>query len=242
MRTIGLLGGMSWQSSAVYYRLLNERVAALLGGHASADLILRSVDFAEIHRLQQGNDWRTAGELLTRDAAALEAAGAEVLGLATNTMHLVADQITAATSAPFVHIVDAVADAAQRFGVRRLGLLGTAYTMSSSLYQDRIAGRDLEILTPSAADRDVVDRVIFAELVHGVTTPKARAAYVGVAERLARAGADAVILGCTEIGLLLRPGDVDLPLLDSASVHVDALLDASCAPDSAPRRVLEVAT
>ncbi|MDP9416726.1 MAG: amino acid racemase [Actinomycetota bacterium] len=227
MRTIGLLGGMSWQSTAIYYRLLNERVAERVGGDASADLVLRSVDFAEIHRLQIEGEWHAAGELLAAAARGVEAAGAEVLGLATNTMHLVAGQITAATTIPFVHIVDAVAEAAGSFGARRLALLGTGFTMRSTLYQDRLAGRGVEILVPSPAAREVVDRVMFDELVHGVITPAARAAYVEVVDTLARDGAEAVVLGCTEIGLLLRPQDVDLPLIDTASVHVDALLAAS---------------
>ncbi len=227
MKTVGLLGGMSWQSTAVYYRLLNERVAERIGGDASADIVLRSMDFAEIHRLQLQGEWYAAGELLAAAARGVEAAGAQVLGLATNTMHLVTDQITAATMIPFVHIVDAVADAAQGMGARRLALLGTGFTMRSTLYQDRLAGRGIEILVPSPAGREVVDRVIFDELVHGVVTATARAAYVEVVDTLARDGADAVVLGCTEIGLLLRPQDVHLPLIDSASVHVDALLAAS---------------
>ncbi|GGC12355.1 aspartate/glutamate racemase family protein [Cellulomonas carbonis] len=231
MRRIGLLGGTSWESSAHYYAQLNEGVRERLGGFHSADLVLRSVDFAEVEALQVAGDWVALGERYAAEGRALRAAGAELVGILANTMHLVADDVAAGSGLPVVHVVDAVADAAERAGARHVGLLGTAYTMASDLYPSRLAPRGIETLVPDPADADEVHRLIYAELVHGRVTPATRQAYVDVVERLVARGVDAVVLGCTELAMLL-PGDTPfspVPVLDSTAVHVNALLDAALA-------------
>jgi aspartate racemase len=222
---VGLLGGMSWESSAVYYRLLNEAVHERVGGHASAPLLLWSVDFAEIERLQRAGDWAGQGRILGEAAAALQGAGAEAIALATNTMHLVADDITARIDVPFVDLIDVVGAAAERAGHRTVGILGTGYTMDSDLYPARLAKYGVDVLVPEAGDRAELHRVIFEELVHGVVRDESRATYLAVVDRLARRGADAVVLACTEIGMLLGDGDAAVPLLDTTALHCDALAD-----------------
>jgi len=224
MRMIGFLGGMSWESSIEYYRLANELVRERLGGHASAKCLMWSADFAEIEAMQRDDRWDDAGQLLADAAKGLVAAGADVIALATNTMHLVAGSITAAIDVPFVHVIDAAATAANDKGVRRVGVLGTAYTMTAPVYADRLRAHGLEPLVPDADDRATVHRIIFDELCQGVVTPESRAAYVAVIERLAQQGAEAVLLACTEIMLLVQDGDTDVPLIDTTAVHVDALL------------------
>jgi aspartate racemase len=222
---VGLLGGMSWESSAVYYRLLNEAVHERVGGHASAPLLLWSVDFAEIERLQRAGDWAGQGRILGEAAAALQGAGAEAIALATNTLHLVADDITARIDVPFVDLIDVVGAAAERAGHRTVGILGTGYTMDSDLYPARLAKYGVDVLVPEAGDRAELHRVIFEELVHGVVRDESRATYLAVVDRLARRGADAVVLACTEIGMLLGDGDAAVPLLDTTALHCDALAD-----------------
>jgi aspartate racemase len=222
---LGLLGGMSWESTAVYYRLLNELVHEQLGGHSSAPLVLWSVDFAEIEQLQRAGDWDAQGRVLAQAAAALQDAGAEAIALATNTLHLVAEQITAAIDVPFVDLIDVVGRAVQDLGYRTVGVLATGYTMDSDLYPSRLAKFGVETLMPEPADRGVVHRVIYDELVHGVVREESRARYVEVVERLAERGAEAVVLGCTEIDLLLENGDASVPVLDSARLHCEALVD-----------------
>lgn len=226
-RVIGLIGGMSWQSTAEYYRIANELVADRLGGLHSARLLLASLDFAEVERLQARGDWDAAGELLAQSARALAAAGAEVLVLCTNTMHKVAPAIEAATPVPFLHIADAAADAVLAAGLRRVGLLGTAFTMEQDFYRERLAGRGLEVLVPRSADRATVHEVIFGELCLGVVRDESRAAFVEVIERLAAAGAEGVILGCTEIELLIGPSDSPLPAFPTTRLHVEAAVAAA---------------
>lgn len=227
MKRIGLLGGMSWESTAEYYRLLNEGVRDRLGGLHSADLVLRSVDFAEVEAMQAAGRWDDAGALLARTATELVAAGAELLVLCTNTMHKVADAIEVAVDVPLLHLADATASAAQAQGHQRVGLLGTAFTMEQAFYRDRLAGHGLEVVVPSEEDREVVHRVIYEELCLGIVRDDSRAAYVGVIDRLAANGCDAVILGCTEIELLIGPDDSPLPVLATTRLHVDAALDIS---------------
>ncbi|CAM3479080.1 aspartate/glutamate racemase family protein [Stackebrandtia soli] len=227
MRTIGLIGGMSWESSAVYYRLLNERTRLRLGGHHNARSLMYTVDFADIEHLQRAGDWGTMGDVLADAADRLTGAGAELVALCTNTMHLVADRITERVDVPFVHIVDATADALRADGVDTVGLLATRYTMEHGFYAERMRERGVTVVVPGDDDRTTVHDVIYEELTQGVVTDVSRDRYRGVIERLATAGAKGVILGCTEIGLLIGPDDASLPVYDSASIHVDAILDAA---------------
>ena len=222
MRTIGLLGGMSWESSALYYRPLNEAVRDRLGGLHSARCVLLSVDFAEIERLQVTGEWDRAGELLAADAEALEGAGAELVLLCTNTMHRVASAIDAALTVPLLHIGDVTADAVTVAGLRRVGLLGTAFTMEQPFLSDRLAGRGVHVLVPDPVDRELVHRVIYDELVLGVVRDESRQAVLAVVERLMAEGAEGVVLGCTELELLLGQDDVAVPVFPTTRLHVEA--------------------
>jgi aspartate racemase len=229
MRTIGLLGGMSWESTAEYYRLANELVRERLGGLHSAPLVLVSVDFAAIERLQMAGDWDQAGRLLAGEAARVQAAGADLLLLCTNTMHLVADQIEAAVSIPFLHLADATAQAARRAGVSRVGLLGTAFTMEQAFYRDRLAGHGLDVLTPGAADRAEAHRIIYDELVLGDVRESSRDAYRAVIGRLVAAGAQGIVLGCTEIELLIGAADSPVPVFPTTRLHIEAAVELALA-------------
>jgi aspartate racemase len=222
---IGLLGGMSWESTASYYRLLNELVHERVGGHASAPLLVWSADFAEIEALQAADDWPALGRLLGDAAAQLQASGVDAVALATNTMHLVADAITARLDVPFIDLIDVVGNAVSDAGYSRVGVLATGYTMNSDLYPSRLAKFDVDVIMPDPADRAEVHRVIYSELVHGVATDRSRVSYLEVIARLVAHGAEAVVLACTEIGLLLTDGDAAVPLLDSTRLHCEALAD-----------------
>ena len=229
MRRIGLLGGTSWESTVDYYRLLNEGVRDRLGGTHSADLVLRSMDFAELEALQAVDDWTALGRRYATEATALVRAGATVLGICANTMHLLYDDVASA-GVPVVHVVDAVADAAQAAGVTRVGLLGTRYTMSSEeLYPARMGARGIDVLVPEADDAAEVHRIIYSELVLGQVLEPSRDALRDVVGRLVERGAQAVVLGCTELGMIVGPEQSAVQLLDSLSLHVDALLDAALA-------------
>jgi aspartate racemase len=225
MRRIGLLGGMSWESSALYYEILNEAVRERLGGYHSARVLMSSVDFAEVEAMQAAGEWDAAGALLAAEAAALEAAGAECLVLCTNTMHKVADAIEAATDVPLIHIVDVTAAAIRDAGPSRVALLGTRFTMEQAFVRDRLATHGVEAIVPPGEDRELVHEVIYGELVHGVVREASRAAYVDVVDRLVADGAEGVVLGCTEIELLLRPQDVDVPVFATTRLHALAALD-----------------
>jgi aspartate racemase len=225
MRRIGIIGGMSWQSSAVTYRLLNELVNERLGGHHSAACLLASVDFAGIEELQRAGDWHGAGERLAGVAAALERAGAECVVLATNTMHKVAPQIEAAIEIPFLHVVDAVAARCHELDVTLVGLLGTRFTMAEPFYVDLLAERGIEAIVPPTEDQATVDSVIFDELVRGITNEASRERYREVMARLAGQGCEAIILGCTEIGLLVDESDAAVPLVDTTVEQVRAAVE-----------------
>ncbi len=223
MRVVGLLGGMSWESSIEYERVINQRIRAELGGVASADLIIRSFNFADIERLQMSNDWVTAGNTLAGAAHALEMAGAEALVLCTNTMHAVADEIEAQLSIPLLHIGDPTGDAVTSAGISTVGLLGTRFTMEQNFLSARLTDRfNLTVLVPSAADRTRVHDVIYEELVQGVIREESRRTYVEIVERLIDAGAQGIIAGCTEIELLLREEDIPVPLFATARLHAEA--------------------
>jgi len=229
-KVIGMLGGMSWESSAEYYRLTNELVRERLGGFHSARVVLGSVDFATIERLQVEDRWEEAGQLLAEVAMGLEAAGAEVLLLCTNTMHKVADQVQAAVSVPLLHIVDVAALAVRAAGLSAVGLLGTAYTMEQDFYRDRMARHGVQVMVPAAGDRAEVHRVIFEELVLGVVRDESRRAYREIILRLVDQGAQGVVLGCTEIELLMTAADSPVPVFPTTRLHVEAALAASLGP------------
>ena len=237
MKTIGLIGGMSWESTVPYYREINETVKARLGGLHSAKLILYSVDFHDIERLQHAGHWQAAGELLANTARALEAAGADFLVLCTNTMHKVAPRIEAAVRIPLLHIADPTAAAIAQAGLGRVGLLATRFTMEQDFYVERLrAQHGLQVLVPNARDRDTVHRIIYEELCLGIIAPKSRAAYQRVMADLAAQGAQAIILGCTEISLLIGPKDIDLPTFDTTRLHARSAVEWALAVPSPTSR------
>ncbi|GAB1509094.1 aspartate/glutamate racemase family protein [Actinophytocola sp. KF-1] len=222
MKVIGLLGGMSWESSIEYYRIVNERVRERAGGLHSAHCVLYSVDFAEIERLQVSGDWEEAGNRLAEAAAALAMAGADFIVLCTNTMHKVAGEITVL---PLLHLGDATADAVTKAGVTRVGLLGTAFTMEQDFYRDRLAAHGLDVLVPDEDDRAEVHRIIYEELVVGVVKDDSRDAYRKVIQRLVDRGAEGVILGCTEIELLVGQDDSPVPVFPTTRLHAELAAD-----------------
>ena len=231
VKRIGLLGGMSWESSAEYYRLVNEATRDRLGGLHSADCLLRSVDFFDIERLQRLGRWEEAGALLAAEAAALEAAGAELLVLCTNTMHKLASAITGAITIPFVHIADTTAEAVRRAGLQRVGLLATAYTMEQDFYVGRLRdAHGLEVLVPPSDDRDVVHRVIYEELCVGVVRDGSRDEYRRIMAELADCGAQGILLGCTEIDLLVGQDDSPVPVFDTTRLHAQRAVELAIGP------------
>ncbi|HYI13116.1 MAG TPA: aspartate/glutamate racemase family protein [Thermoanaerobaculia bacterium] len=222
MKTIGLLGGMSWQSTIPYYRVINETVGRVLGGLHSARIVLWSVDFAEIEALQHAGKWDEAGELLAAAAQALERAGADFLVIGTNTMHVVADRIERAIGIPLLHIADPTAAAVLRSGARTAGLLGTRFTMEKDFYRKRLEEAGLQVLVPGEVDRAEVHRVIYEELCLGRTEESSRTTYRRVIDDLVARGADAIIFGCTEIGLLVAQADSRVPVFDTTVIHAEA--------------------
>ncbi|MDO8362693.1 MAG: aspartate/glutamate racemase family protein [Actinomycetota bacterium] len=235
MKRIGLLGGMSWESSIEYERLINEGVRARLGGTHSADLIIRSYDFAAIEALQRAGDWAAAGALLAADARHLQTAGAELIVLCTNTMHVVAPAIEAAITVPFLHLADATAAAVRAAGPTTVALLGTRYTMEQEFYRARLERHGLRVLVPDEPDRTVVHDVIYDELVRGVVRDLSRRAYLAVIQRLVDRGAEGVIAGCTEIELLIGADDVAVPYFPTTRLHAAAAVAAAlAAPDDEP--------
>lgn len=220
MKTIGLLGGMSWESTVPYYQRINELVRERLGGLHSAKLVLYSVDFHEVERLQHTGDWDAAGRVLAAAARSLEDAGAECIVLCTNTMHKVAPAIEAAVRIPLLHIADPTAQVVKAAGITVVGLLGTRFTMEEAFYRDRLATQHgLTVLTPSSADRDLIHRVIYEELCLGKIVPESRDAYRKVINTLVAQGAEAVILGCTEISMLISQPHSPVPLFDTTAIH-----------------------
>jgi aspartate racemase len=229
MHRIGLIGGMSWESSALYYRLLNERVAAHLGGLHSAECILYSVDFAEIEAMQADGRWKEAGARLADAAVSLEAAGAGFALLCTNTMHKVYDEVQAAVSIPLLHLGDTTAAAVRGAELRTVGLLGTGFTMSQRFYRDRLERHGLTVFVPGDDDRELVHSVIYEELCKGIVRPESRAAYQAILGRLIDRGAEGIILGCTEIELLIGQADSSVPVFPTTQIHVDAALQVALA-------------
>lgn len=230
MRMVGLIGGMSWESSAEYYRILNQGVRDRSGPTASARCLLWSFDFAEIEALQHAGDWDGLTARMTDAAQRLEAAGADVLLICTNTMHRMAPAVEAAVAVPLIHIADPTAEAIRAAGIARVGLLGTAFTMEQDFYKGRLTDRHgLDVIVPDAADRAVVHRVIYEELVAGRIVAQSRDAYRDIIGRLVARGAEAVILGCTEIMLLVKAEDSPVPLFDTTALHAEAAVDAALA-------------
>ena len=221
MKTIGLIGGMSWESTVTYYQIVNERINAALGGYHSAKILLYSVDFAEVEAQQRKEDWSQVGALLADAALRLERGGADFVLLGTNTMHKSCAQIEEAIHVPFIHIADATADALVAQGITRVALLGTRYTMEQDFYKQRLLCRGLQVDIPATDEREMIHRVIFDELCFGRQLPASKAAYLKVIERMAAQGAQAVILGCTEIGMLVSQADTAVPLFDTTVVHAE---------------------
>lgn len=220
MKTIGLLGGMSWESTLTYYREINAGVKKTLGGLHSARIVLYSVDFEPIEKLQHCGDWEGTARILSNAARSIEAAGADFFLICTNTMHKVADEVAAAVKMPLLHIADATATALLKNGIQRVGLLGTAFTMEQDFYKGRLVEKHgLEVLVPDEDDRRQVHDVIYNELCLGTINPQSKGAYIDIIDRLAQKGAQAVILGCTEIGLLIGQDDTAMPLYDTAKIH-----------------------
>lgn len=225
MKTIGILGGMSAASTQIYYRELCRLTQERLGGLHSPELLIRSLDFSGIEQLQMAGDWDRAGSVLNREAKALERGGADLLILATNTMHKLADQMMENVSIPLLHIADATAEAIHAAGLKRPGLMATAFTMEQDFYTGRLKDSGLEPLIPDYADRAETHRIIYEELCKDIVTAESEAAYVEIAERLFSVGADCLILGCTEVGMLLNQNNVDVPVFDTTLIHCRVALD-----------------
>ena len=223
MRTIGLIGGMSWHSTISYYSTINETVAQRLGGQSSARISLQSLDFDEVRSCQLDGDWDLAGRLLADAGRACVAGGADTVAICTNLMHKVAPAVEAAIEVPLLHIGDAVAGVAAEQGWTRLGVIGSRWVMEETFYADRLARHGMTAIAPNQEDRTLVDRVVFDELTQGTILDSSRASYVDVIARLADQGADAVVFACTEIGLLVGTDDSPLPVIDSAVAHAEAL-------------------
>ena len=221
MKTIGLIGGMSWESTVTYYQIINERINQALGGYHSAKILLYSVDFAEVEAAQRGEDWTLVGEQLADAARRLVRGGADFVLLGTNTMHKSCAQIESAINVPFIHIADATADALLSANMRRVALLSTRYTMEQDFYKQRLISRGIEVDIPAEDERNMIHRVIFDELCFGKQLAHSKAAYLRVINRMADAGAQAVVLGCTEIGMLVNQADTDAPLFDTTVVHAE---------------------
>lgn len=229
-KVIGLIGGMSWESSAEYYRLINQTVRARLGGLRSARCLMWSFDFGEIEALQHAGRWDDAAAEMIAAARRLERGGADFIVICTNTMHRMADEVQAAIGLPLLHIADPTAERIVRAGLRTVGLLGTAFTMEQDFYKGRLFERHgLQVLVPGDDDRALVHRVIYDELVQGRVEPSSRQAYCEVIGRLVDRGAEAVILGCTEIMLLVQPGDSAVPVFDTTAIHAEAAVDLALA-------------
>lgn len=227
MKTIGMIGGMSWESSIEYYRLVNEGVKRQLGGLHSAQCLMYSVDFEEIERYQHKGDWKRATEVMIDAAQRLERGGSDFVVICTNTMHKMADEVQAAIDIPLLHIVDAAARAVLSTGIHKVGLLGTRFTMEGDFYGGRLKTHGLDVVIPEEAVREIVHRIIYHELVLGKILPSSRDEFHGIIQSLQKNGAEGIVLGCTEIGLLVKQEDYLLPLFDTTAVHALAAVDVA---------------
>lgn len=231
MKTIGLLGGMSWESTVGYYQEINEGIKKRLGGLHSAKIILHSVDFDPIEKLQHSGDWEGTGHILVNAARSIEAGGADFLLICTNTMHKVADVVAASVDIPLLHIADATAEVLLRANVQRVGLLGTAFTMEQAFYKGRLADTyGLDVVVPDAPDRKRIHNIIYNELCMGIVKPSSKATYLGIVDKLAQTGVQGVILGCTEIGMLISQADTAVPLYDTTTIHAAKAVDQALQP------------
>ncbi|BAL01055.1 aspartate racemase [Oscillibacter valericigenes Sjm18-20] len=231
MKTIGLIGGMSWESTVSYYQIVNEVIKKELGGLHSAKVLLYSVDFSEIEEYQSKGDWEKSGDVLSEAAMNLEKAGADFIVVCTNTMHKVAPQIQKKISIPILHIAEATADALHRSNIQKVALLGTKYTMTQDFYKEKLIDAGIEVLTPGEDEIETVNDIIYDELCLGIVSAESKGKYLHIIEELARKGAQGVILGCTEIGLLIQQKDTALPVFDTTQIHATkaALLSLDCA-------------
>lgn len=231
MKVLGLIGGMSWESTIPYYRIINQQVKEQLGGLHSAKIILYSVDFHEIEQLQAKGDWQTAGQLLSDAAVSLKRAGADVIVVCTNTMHKVADDIEAASGLPLLHIADATAAQIKHQGIGKIGLLGTRYTMEQDFYRGRLTQKhNIEVVTPDSADREIINRIIYEELCLGIISEKSRQEYRRIMKQLESLGAQGIIFGCTEITLLVNAQDATVPVFDTTVIHAAAAAQYALQP------------
>jgi aspartate racemase len=219
MKTIGLIGGMSWESTAEYYQIINEAIKKRLGGFHSAKCVLYSVDFQEIEECQSQGDWDKSAEILSQAAISLEKAGADFILICTNTMHKVVDQIQSAISVPILHIAEVTAQELEKNNINKIALLGTKYTMEQDFYKEKLIDRGIEVLIPESDDRSKINDVIFNELCLGILSKSSKKAYLAIIEKLAESGAQGVVLGCTEIGLLVKQSDTSLPVFDTTYIH-----------------------
>ena len=232
MKTIGMIGGMSWEFSLEYYRLVNELVKERLGGYHSAKVIMDSLDFAEVELLQHEGRWQEAGKMMADSALTLQKSGADFVVLCTNTMHKCTPEIEAAIQIPFLHIVDPTAEAICKMGIKTIGLLGTKFTMEEDFYKGRLKDKfGLHVIIPSTGDQEKIHQVIFQELVLGKINPESRKAYLDIINKLIQNGAEGIILGCTEIGLLVSPDDVHVPVFDTTILHARAAVDFAFQPN-----------
>lgn len=223
MKILGLIGGMSWESTIPYYRMINQQVKEQLGGLHSAKIILYSVDFHDIEQLQAKGDWQTAAQLLSDAAVSLKRAGAEVIVVCTNTMHKVADEIEAASGLPLLHIADATAAQIKQQGISKIGLLGTRYTMEQDFYRGRLTEKhNIEVITPDSADREIINRIIYEELCLGIINETSRQEYRRIMGKLEQQGVQGIIFGCTEITLLVNAQDANVPVFDTTAIHAKA--------------------
>jgi len=221
MKKIGLIGGMSWESTLLYYELLNKKVKELLGGLHSANCVIESVDFAELAELQQREDWKSLDEMMVKRAKSLEGAGANMILICANTMHLCVDAIKEKTNIPIVHIAEATAEKIKEAGLKKVALLGTKFTMEKDFFRNILEADDIDVLVPDEADRNQVHEIIYKELILGELNVESKKAYLRIIEDLRMKGAEGIILGCTEIPLLIHPEDVGLPLFNTTKIHAE---------------------
>ncbi len=222
MKTIGLIGGLSWESSAVYYKIINKRIKDLLGGYHSAKCVMVSVDFAEIEKLQKIEDWESQNKIMIQSAQQLENAGADFIILCTNTMHICSDEIIKNISIPFLHIAKATGEKIKKKKLSKIALLGTKFTMEKDFYKDILVDFGIEIIIPNKNDRNIVHDIIYKELVHGNINTNSKKSYKKIIKDLQKRGAEGVILGCTEIPLLIKQNDVDIPIFDTTKIHAES--------------------
>lgn len=225
MKTIGLIGGMSWESTLEYYRIINESVNKRLGGFHSAKIIMYSVEFADIEKLQRSEQWDELTDLMIDAAQRVERGGADFVLIGTNTMHLMADAVERNMAIPLLHIVDVTAEAIKKKNISKAGLLGTKFTMEKAFYREKLAGHGVEVITPSQDPREIVHSVIYEELCRGIVKESSEDQYRNIIEDMVTAGAEGVILGCTEIGLLIKDGDVSVPVFDTTVIHAESAVD-----------------